>query len=229
MIQIRHLSVRLGNFRLDDVNFDVDEGAYAVLMGRTGAGKTTLQECICGLRPIAAGSIVLAGVDVTQLAPAERGIGYVPQDAALFPTMTIREHLAFALNLRGWPNAQRDARVQEMAELLSLSHLLDRKPAGLSGGEAQRVALGRALAFRPRILLLDEPLSALDDETRQQMYGMLRKVKQHTHVTTLHITHNREDALQLADCVLRLADGQVRRVEKAAEAPLVEVVKGIDP
>jgi ABC-type sugar transport system ATPase subunit len=214
MIHIQQVSVRIGQFRLDNLSFEVAQGDYAVLMGRTGTGKTTIQECICGLRPIVAGRIVLSGSDVTRLPPAQRGVGYVPQDAALFPTMTVRQHLSFALEIRRWTAVEQERRVSELAELLGIEHLLSRKPAGLSGGEQQRVALGRALAFRPGILLLDEPLSALDEETRQQMYRLLKRVKEHTHVTTLHITHNREDAEHLADSLLLLADGQIRRVEK---------------
>jgi len=225
MIHIDKLSVRLGQFRLDDVSFDVAQGDYAVLMGRTGAGKTTIQECICGLRPVAGGRIVLADRDVTLLPPAQRDVGYVPQDGALFPTMTVREHLSFALEIRHWDIARRLRRVADLAELLGIGHLLDRRPRGLSGGEKQRVALGRALAFHPGILLLDEPLSALDEETRQQMYGLLTRVKQHTHVTTLHITHNREDADNLADCVLMLADGKVRRLDRREESIARDLAK----
>ena len=225
MIHVQNLAVHLGQFRLRDLSFEVAQGDYAVLMGRTGAGKTTIQECLCGLRPIDSGRIVLAGRDVTHLPPAQRDVGYVPQDAALFPTMTVREHLAFALEIRRWDVAERSRRVAELAELLSIEHLLERYPAKLSGGEQQRVALGRALAFRPGILLLDEPLSALDEETRQQMYRLLNRVKEHTHVTTLHITHNREDADHLADCVLLLADGQVRRVDKKESVELGTVEK----
>lgn len=225
MIHIDHLAVRLGQFRLDDLSFEVAQGDYAVLMGRTGAGKTTVQECICGLRPVQSGRIMLAGRDVTQLPPAQRDVGYVPQDAALFPTMTVRQHLAFALEIRHWGIAERLRRVAELAELLSIEHLLERYPAGLSGGEKQRVALGRALAFRPGILLLDEPLSALDEETRQQMYGLLTRVKEHTHVTTLHITHNREDADHLADSVLLLAGGQIRRIDKQEQPVELKVAQ----
>ena len=174
MIHIDDLSIRLGAFALTGLSLQVGQGEYAVLMGRTGSGKTTLLEAIAGLKPVQQGAIRLLGDDVTRLRPAERGVGYVPQDLALFPTLTVREHLAFALTVRRWPGAAIAARVAEMSALLALDHLLERLPAGLSGGESQRVALGRALAFRPRILLLDEPLSALDESTREEMYLLLR-------------------------------------------------------
>src|SRR3990172_1817105 len=145
MISINNLVVRAGSFLLDQISFEVPAGQYAVLMGKTGSGKTTLLEAICGLKRVLHGSIRLGGREVSRLRPAERGIGYVPQDKALFTTMTVREHLAFSLVLRCWTRPEIDQRVQELSELLGLQALLTRRPAGLSGGEAQRVALGRAL------------------------------------------------------------------------------------
>lgn len=209
MIAVEQLTVRAGRFVLADVSFAVPTGQFAVLMGRTGSGKTTLLESICGLKPVAGGTIRLNGRDVTRLKPAERGIGFVPQDAALFSTLTVREHLAFALTIRRWDRAAVEPRVAELADLLGLTKLLDRKPAGLSGGEAQRVALGRALAFRPSFLCLDEPLSALDEDTKEDMYKLLLSVQDHEHVTALHVTHSREDAERLADVILRIEDGKV--------------------
>jgi ABC-type sugar transport system ATPase subunit len=212
MIAIENLSLRAGVFALDGVSFTVGTGQYAVLMGKTGSGKTTLLEAVAGLKPVHAGRILLLGEDVTRLKPAERGVGYVPQDLALFPTMTVRGQLAFALVVRGWDGLAIERRVAELAHLLGLGRLLDRKPAGLSGGEAQRVALGRALSFRPSVLLLDEPLSALDDETRQEMYGLLRSVQRQTGVTTLHVTHNLGEARALGERRFLLKGGAVVEV-----------------
>lgn len=178
-------------------------------MGRTGSGKTTLLEAICGLKPVRSGRVLLCGRDVTRLKPADRNVGYVPQDLALFPTMTVREHLTFALGLRGWDGNAIARRVDELTRLLGIAHLLDRRPAGLSGGESQRVALGRALAYNPPVLLLDEPLSALDDETRAEMYALLRSVQRETGVTTLHVTHSGAEARALADHLLVLREGAV--------------------
>lgn len=204
MIRVEQLTVRAGAFLISNLNFEVPSSQYAVLMGRTGSGKTTILEALCGLKPVAAGTITLMDRDVTRLKPAERGIGYVPQDRALFQTMTVREHLAFAPSIRKWPEEVIAARVEELANLLSLENLLERRPQGLSGGEAQRVALGRALATRPSILCLDEPLSALDDDTRAEMYALLESVKKRTGVTTLHVTHNLGEADRLADLILVL-------------------------
>jgi len=209
MIAVEQLQVRVGNFSLADVSFTVPTGRYAALMGRTGAGKTTLLEALCGLKPVTRGTIRLSERDVTRLRPAERGIGYVPQDRALFQTLTVREHLAFALVIRKATRQLIEQRVAELSRLLGLDHLLERKPQGLSGGEAQRVALGRALAVRPGILCLDEPLNALDDETRQEMCALLTAVQQTTGVTILHVTHNLAEAQQLADQILVLQNGKV--------------------
>jgi molybdate/tungstate transport system ATP-binding protein len=220
MIRAEQLSVRSGAFTLEDLSFEVPAMAYAVLMGRTGAGKTTLLETLCGLKRVQAGKILLANRDVTRLLPGQRGIGYVPQDRALFLTMTVREHLAFAPRLQRWPRAEIEERVDELARLLNIGPLLDRRPAGLSGGEAQRVALGRALAARPGVLCLDEPLSALDDDTREEMIALLKTVRRETRVTTLHVTHRLAEAQRLADVVFELKDGKIQpRPEGAAVRP----------
>lgn len=216
MIRVQNLTVRLGEFQLTDVNFEVPTGEYAVLMGQTGTGKTTLLECLCGLRPIESGRIWLGASDVTHLPPAERGIGYVPQDGALFGHMSVREQLAFALEIRRWKRREIEERTQTLAALLNLEHLLDRRPRWLSGGETQRVALGRALSFHPRVLLLDEPLSALDDATRNQMYEVLVQLRQFGRVTALHITHNSVECEKLADRSFRLMRGAIVCDQKRA-------------
>ncbi len=216
MIAVEGLSLRAGAFAVEGVSFAIATGEYAVLMGRTGCGKTTLLEAICGLKPVRGGRIRLLGRDVTDLPPADRGVGYVPQDLALFPTMTVRDHLGFALEVRRWEARAATRRIEELTELLGIGRLLDRRPPGLSGGEAQRVALGRALAFRPAVLLLDEPLSALDEDTRAGMYGMLRSVQRQTGVTTLHVTHSRAEARALADRLFLFDKGGLREALPAS-------------
>jgi len=208
MIEVQNLQIKLGEFSLADISFTIPTGQYCVLMGKTGCGKTSILESVCGLCPgVVGGKILLNGHDVTYLKPAYRGIGYVPQDKALFPSMTIREHFEFALQLRKENKDVITSRVSEISELLGTNHLLERTPHGLSGGEAQRVALGRALSYKPEILCLDEPLSAVDEETQGEMLELLKQVQKATGVTVLHITHNRAEANYLADISLRLENG----------------------
>jgi ABC-type sugar transport system ATPase subunit len=210
VIVVENLALRVGSFALEDVSFTIPRGHYGVLMGKTGCGKTSILEAICGLKPVLSGQIRLLDRDVTWLRPSERNLGYVPQDRALFSTMSVRDHLAFALAIRHWDRNAIERRVHELAELLGLQRLLHRKPQGLSGGEAQRVALGRALSHHPPVLLLDEPLSALDDDTREEMYGLLESVQEHTGVTTLHITHSLKEAKRLADELFVFREGGVK-------------------
>lgn len=209
MIELRNVSIRAGQFSLNGISFSVKKGEYAVLMGQTGQGKTTLLESICGLKRIQSGQVLIGDVDVTNWSPADREIGYVPQDLALFPNLTVREHIEFALKLRKQSRSMISDRVSELEEVLGIKHLMNRTIHKLSGGESQRVALGRALSFKPAVLLLDEPLSALDEATRNQMHQLLREVARTTHVTTLHITHSEQEAVALSDCRLRLEDGKI--------------------
>ena len=209
MIQLESITWQAGQFQLADISLSIPTGSYGVLMGRTGSGKTTLLEIICGLRRPIAGRVRIGGRDVTNEPPAARGIGYVPQDGALFPTMTVREQLGFALQVRRDAPAEIAARVDQLATELGLTALLNRLPHHLSGGERQRVALGRALAARPKVLLLDEPLSAIDEELRDDLAALLRQMQREHGVTALHITHSRVEADLLADVLFRLADGRV--------------------
>lgn len=209
MIEAKDLTVAVGQFVLRGVCFSVPQGKYAVLMGRTGSGKTTLLESVCGLKRVLSGKILLDRREVTALPPAQRNIGLVPQDGALFTSMTVRQHIEFALVIRHWSSEQRKLRCKELADMLHMGELLDRYPDQLSGGERQRVALGRALSFRPGILCLDEPLSALDDDTREEMISLLKLVQRETGVTALHVTHNRHEAEALADVRLHIEKGRL--------------------
>lgn len=209
MIRLTDLSIRQGVFTLSGLSLEVPAGRYGVLMGTTGCGKTSILEAVAGLRRVAGGRVFLGDRDVTDLPPGERGIGYVPQDAALFRTMTVYNHLAFALALRRVDPAAIRERVKELAAWLGLIDLLPRRPVGLSGGEAQRVALGRALSFRPKYLLLDEPLSALDEDTRGRMIDLLNGLRKGGELTVLHVTHSRAEAERLADVRFRLAGGKL--------------------
>lgn len=209
MIRLENICWSAGAFDLKDVSFAVPAGSYAVLMGRTGSGKTSLIEIICGLRPVKGGRIWLGERDVTAQPPNARELGYVPQDSALFPTMTVRRQIGFSLRIRGAPDNEIRGTVLALAEELAISHLLDRKPHGLSGGEKQRVALARALSARPKVLLMDEPLSSLDEETQSDLIGLLKRTQREHDITVLHVTHSRREAESLADMRLRIEDGRV--------------------
>lgn len=215
MIELKDISIRAGMFRLDKLNLLVSAGSYAVLMGATGQGKTTILEAICGLRRVADGQVMLAGRDVTSERPAHRNVGYVPQDLALFPTLNVREHLEFALRIQRYDPLVIKDRVAELAAALEIEHLLGRRVQGLSGGEAQRVALGRALSFRPQVLLLDEPLNALDERTHGRLCDLLQKLQRQYAITTLHVTHSRVEAQTLAEQLLILEHGTVRECSLA--------------
>ena len=209
MIDLQDITIVSGGFTLKQVSLTLQQGEYVAVMGRTGQGKTTILEAIAGLRTVSSGRILMDGRDVTRLAPAQRGVGYVPQDLALFVTMSVRENLGFALRVRGTPREQIETKVRSLAGWLGISALLDRRVTMLSGGEAQRTALGRALAFEPKLLLLDEPFSALYDDTRVEMHRLMGTVRQHTGVTVLHVTHNRSEAAALADRVVQLEGGRL--------------------
>lgn len=206
MISVRQLALDRGSFRLEAVDFEIPSGAYAALMGPTGCGKTSVLECIAGLVPVRAGSIFIDDRDVTRLPAAERQLGYVPQDGALFAGLGVWENLAFALRIRGERESGVRARITGLAEQLGINHLLDRGIRGLSGGERQRVALGRALAFRPRVMLLDEPLAALDETSREAMCALLETIHRQTGTTFLHVTHSPAEAVRLATVRLDAVD-----------------------
>lgn len=209
MIRFENISWSAGTFALSGVSFTVPQGSYAVLMGRSGSGKTSLLELLCGLRFPSSGAIWIGDREITNLTPGERSIGYVPQDGALFPTMTVRENIGFAPRIRRESGPGSRAAVESLAERLGIAGVLDRKPQHLSGGERQRVALARALAAKPSVLVLDEPLSAMDEELREDLARLLKEIQRDLKLTTLHVTHHRQEAAQLADHVLRLENGSV--------------------
>ena len=214
MIEIKNLSIDLGEFHLKDINLAINDGEYFVIIGPTGAGKTVLIECIAGLHRIKQGKIWFGQGEVTHLTPEEREIGYVPQDYVLFPFLNVVDNIAFGLKQAKYTEAKIQERVKTLAKLMGISHLLYRDTRSLSGGEKQRVALARALAPSPKILLLDEPLSALDLQTSKSLRHELRRVHRELGVTTLHITHDLMEAVEMADRMAIIQNGRVEQVSE---------------
>ena len=212
MIQVRKLCVDLGDFALHDVNLDVKPGEYFIILGPTGAGKTVLLESIAGLHQLKSGQIWLGGKEVTRLEPEKRGISIVYQDQVLFPHLSVKDNITFGLKLRKKNRQEIEATLDWLAELLSIPHLLNRRPDTLSGGERQKVALARALSIKPQLLLLDEPLSALDPENREGVQRELRRLHNQVKVTTVHVTHDFEEAIALGDRIAVLGDGCIKQI-----------------
>ncbi len=207
MIRLSQINSRRGAFALQSINLEIARGEYFVLLGPTGAGKTQLLEVIAGLQSPSSGEIWIDGENVTSLPPEARRIGFMYQEYLLFPQLTVRQNIAFGL--RRMPRAKASARVEDVARLLKIEPLLDRCVVGLSGGEQQRIALARALAPRPRVLLLDEPLSALDPQIRRELRRELRSLHKELRMTTLHVTHDFEEALALADRLAVIHEGAI--------------------
>lgn len=217
MIDVTGAHKELGEFSLRGVDLRVETGEYFVVLGPTGAGKTVLLECIAGLWRLDRGEVWLEGRNVTNLDPELRNVSYVPQDYVLFPHMSLRDNIEFSLVVRGAPQELRRRRVRELSELLGIAHLLERRPLTLSGGEQQRGALARALAPSPTVLLLDEPLSALDEGTRRELTPELSKVSGELKTTVIHVCHNFDEALELADRIAIIHQGRIVQVGTPAE------------
>jgi ABC-type sugar transport system ATPase subunit len=211
MIQICDLSLSAGNFRTDPLNLDLKEGAFNILLGPTGSGKTLLLESVIGLRPVKKGRVVLDGKEIQDLPPEKRGIAYLPQDLALFPHLTVRENLRYGLRVQGRISAEDESHFGRLVEALKIGHLLERHPQGLSGGEKQRTALGRALATSPRLILLDEPLAALDPALKSEIQQLLLSLQRTLRFTALYVTHDLEEAYLLGDTITVLIDGRIEQ------------------
>jgi sulfate/thiosulfate transport system ATP-binding protein len=217
-ISARHISKRFGNFvALDDVSVEVETGSLTALLGPSGSGKSTLLRIIAGLEKPDAGEIILGGEDATLLSPQNRGVGFVFQHYAAFKHMTVRGNIAFALKVRKRPRAEIGARVDQLLDLVQLQGFGHRYPAQLSGGQRQRMALARALAAEPKVLLLDEPFGALDARVRLELRAWLRRLHEETHTTTVFVTHDQEEAMEVADNVVVMNQGRIEQVAPPRE------------
>ena len=222
-IELRKVTKAFGRATiLDRATIDVGTGELVALLGPSGSGKTTLLRIVAGLEAIDTGHVFLHGRDVTDASPGERGVGFVFQHYALFKHMTVAANVAFGLAVKpraSRPSAERiDKRVREMLDLVQLDGLGAHYPNQLSGGQRQRVALARALALEPRVLLLDEPFGALDAKVRRELRAWLRRLHNQMHVTSLFVTHDEEEAIELADRIVTMRDGQVEPLPQTRAA-----------
>ena len=212
MLEVKDLCVQLGSFFLKSINLDVRDEEYFVLLGRTGSGKTALLETISGLNSVTSGKIFISGRDVTGLNVEQRHIGFAYQDYALYRHLSIRENISFGLMWRDKRTREIEKAVDEVIELLGIQKLLDRRPWTLSGGESQKIALARAIAIKPDLLILDEPLSAVDVETKEDYENELKSLSRRLKLTTIHVTHNFEEAVALGDRIAVIMNGQIMQV-----------------
>lgn len=212
MIEIHNLSLQLADFSLRDIDLKINDKEYFVILGPTGAGKTVLLECMAGLQRFPKGKIWINGDQVNSLPPEKRGIGYVPQDYALFPFLDVRENIIFGLRHKKADQNQIREQVDYLTHMLGISHLLKREVNSLSGGEKQRVALARALAVSPKVLLLDEPLGSVDVRTAKYLRLELKRYHEQSGTTTIHVTHNLMEAEEMADRMAVLNEGQLEQV-----------------
>lgn len=216
MISIQNLKYHVGEFALD-ISLDLGDDEYFVLFGMTGCGKTSLLECLCGLRVPDSGKILMDDVDITNADPRLRGIGYVPQDGALFNHMTVYRNIAFSLSVRRVSRNEIDRKVKEVSKKFGIEHLLERHVRGLSGGERQRVALSRALVSDPKLLLLDEPVSALDEFTRDTSCRELIRLQREIKIPIIHVCHSVDEASLVATRLGVMRSGKLVQVGKTEE------------
>ena len=212
MLCIESLSITVGEFSVRDVSLEIRSDEYFIILGPTGAGKTVLLETIAGIHAPHTGRILLDGDEITARESRDRNIGMVYQDYMLFPHLTVEENIVFGLRRKNIPADEQQKRMQEICDLMEIGHLQARYPGTLSGGEQQRVALARALVLRPYILLLDEPLSALDGRTRERMHHELSCIRKLTGTTIVQITHHFDDVFALADRIAIMRDGRIVQV-----------------
>jgi len=212
-IEISHVSKRFGDFvALDDVSVSIPTGQLTALLGPSGGGKSTLLRIIAGLERAEEGRVEIEGVDATDLPPQKRNVGFVFQHYAAFKHLSVRRNVAFGLEIRHRPKPEIRARVEELLALVHLEQFADRLPSQLSGGQRQRMALARALAVEPTVLLLDEPFGALDANVRKELRDWLRRLHDEVRVTTVFVTHDQEEALEVADEIVVINDGRVEQV-----------------
>jgi putative spermidine/putrescine transport system ATP-binding protein len=230
LIEIRDLAKSFGNVKaVDDISLDIESGEFITLLGPSGSGKTTVLRMIAGFEDPDAGSIKLNGEDITHLPPFDRDVNTVFQDYALFPHMSVQENVEYGLRTRKVPKAERAKQALEAIASVKLEETVNRLPHQLSGGQRQRIALARALVLRPRVLLLDEPLGALDRQLREEMQVELKKIQRDAGITFVFVTHDQEEAMRMSDRIVVFNSGRIEQVgtpEQVYEEPRTNFVAG---
>jgi sulfate transport system ATP-binding protein len=217
-IEARNITKRFGDYlALDEVSVSVPDGSLTALLGPSGSGKSTLLRVIAGLETPDSGTVLIGREDVTSTAARKRGVGFVFQHYAAFKHMTVSENVAFGLTVRKEPKDEKKAKVRELLELVGLGHLGDRYPSQLSGGQRQRMALARALAVEPQVLLLDEPFGALDARVREELRRWLRRLHDDVHVTTIFVTHDQEEAMEISEQIVVVNEGRIEQSASPGE------------
>ncbi|MCC7573230.1 MAG: ABC transporter ATP-binding protein [Candidatus Methanofastidiosum sp.] len=227
MIHVENLSNNWGDFTLKNISLDIKESEYFVILGPTGAGKTLLLEIIAGLYFPKEGRVMINGSDVTFTSPENRGLGFVYQDYALFPHLNVKKNIEYGLKLRKVPEEKREEKISELVKMLKINHLLHRNTETLSGGEKQKVALARALAINPKIILMDEPFSALDENTKSKLISDMKELHKTEGITFVHVTHSQEEAILLADRIGIMMKGTIVQVGNPDEIFYKPVTKEI--
>ena len=211
-IRFENLNKSFGsNHVLKDINLEVEKGTLVTLLGPSGCGKSTLLRCLAGLEDVTSGKVYLDDVDITNVTARDRGIGMVFQQYSLFPNMSVAQNVAFGLKMKKMPKEQINDRVEKMLDIVGLSDKLDQYPSQLSGGQQQRVALARAIVTEPKVLLLDEPLSAIDALLRRNLQIEIRRIQQQLNITTIFVTHDQDEAMVMSDMIHLFHDGHIEQ------------------
>ncbi len=219
---LKDISLQAGIFKVKNINLRIENNQYFALMGHTGSGKSMLLQAICGLMKVQKGVILMNNKDITNLEPRFRNVGYVPQNSGLFPHLKVKDNIIFSLRLKGLSKKDAICEVSNIIDFLDIAYLLDRSVINLSGGEKQKVALARGLAKKPSLLLLDEPVSALDELTKFEICNILKDIQKEFKISTIHVCHNLQESKQIADSIGIMSNGELIKTGTLSELTQIQ-------